>query len=546
MRTCHLRQIDRSWFAAWFLAFVSLVGAAGCSGKSEPATAETKRFRPVDEAASGGTATEGTVATTADKATGSVGGAATTGDPEGGANELQSTLEQLDRLAQQPPKGKSQQEQLEDLLRIHTQRLALANKALALNPASEVKQRIVMAMYEIHQVFAQLGTPNAMKQLTDFAKKMAADSDQEVARIGRHAMFTGNLTRIASQPLESGKEIVAEAQKLLEAESTNVSQATEELLAQTVQLLQQSGFNDDAAALIDSLATTLSANPAQAERAKRYSAHAKIARADLQSKLDSVLKGEENAKEKIVAAVKELTSSLPAGRDLLSETYKVAHMLEATGNYEAAQQCFDAISGAFQGVEQEELADAKGLAEKARQRMSLIGQPLTVEGVLADGQPFDWKAYEGKVVLVDFWASWCGPCIEEMPNIKANFEQYHAKGFEVIGVNLNTNPADLKQFLSLQDLPWATVTTQDALDGKVTEQDWTKLPMAAKCGVHSIPFVVLIGKDGKVDSIHVRGAKLKSRLTALLGEPITTEVPADPTQPARPATSAVPPLSNVR
>jgi thiol-disulfide isomerase/thioredoxin len=334
--------------------------------------------------------------------------------------------------------------------------------------------------------------------------------------------------------VENGKEIAGEAKKLLDAEAGDLSEDTQQLVGQAADMLTQSGFKDDAAGLIESLATALKDSPKRAEQAARYSLIAKLVRADFDTLLDGVLREQEGAEEKLVAAVKTLLSEVPPGRDLLNRTQTVAHILESTGHFKSAEICYDAIAVAFKDVEQKELADAKVLADKARQRMALVGKPLKVEGVLADGQPFDWTPYEGKVVLVDFWASWCGPCIEEIPNIKQNFEQFHAKGFEVVGVNLNTNPADLKQFLALQDLPWATVTTQEVLDGKVKEDDWTNIPMAAKCGVHSIPFVVLIGKDGKVDSIHVRGSKLKSRLTALLGEPITTEVPADPTQPATP------------
>jgi thiol-disulfide isomerase/thioredoxin len=533
-----------------FLAAIFLAGSGGCKGKPEPVAEQPKRFRPVDEAAESGSAELSPASVSSGEsqlvqakggkeivnqfAAGKSSAAANESGKTGKepADELMATLQQLDRLAQQQPRGNTQQEQLEDLLRTQGQRLALAKKAWAMKPAADVRQRVAMAMYEIHQFMVQLRAPDAMNQLVQFGKTMAADEDVEIARIGRHAAFTASLSRIASQPLENGKEIASEAKKLLESEAGQLSEATQELVGQTADMLTQSGFKEDAAGLIEALAGALKGDEKQAAQAARYALIARLVRADFDTLLDGVLKEEPGAGEKIVAAVKSLLTDVPPGRDLLNRTQTVAHILESTGHHQEAQDCYTAIAAAFENVTEPELADAKVMAEKAKQRIGLIGQPLAVEGVLPDGRPFDWSPYQGKVVLVDFWATWCGPCIEELPNIRQNFEQFHAKGFEVVGVNLDTNIAQLKQFLTLQDLPWTTVTSQEALDGKLPESEGFSAPMAAKCGVQGIPFVVLIGKDGNVDSIHVRGSKLKRRLTELLGEPITSAVPEDPTRAA--------------
>jgi thiol-disulfide isomerase/thioredoxin len=541
----------RTNLIVWLLLLMG--GAAllvGCGAKSEPAVAETKKFRPADAAdppvTSEFQSRQGTLSSAANDirrvdAPGGVAPKGPSGDPPGPSakssqvgGELQATLEQLDRLAMQQPKGNSQQEQLEDLVRIHNQRLSLAKKALQLKPPAEVRQRIVMAMYEIYQAFVQLRLPGTQNQLAEFAKSMMADSDPEVARIGRHAQFGAALARITSQPLENGKEVAAEAKRLLDAERGNLSEATLELVGQIADMLTASGLKEDGAAIAQMLADTLASDSKLADRAPRYALVAKFIQADLDALMDDVIREKPGADKKILATVQGLLKDVPPSRELFQVTQGVAHNLESIGSYGLAQSCYDQISAAFQNVSDERLGDAKKLASRAKRRMELIGKPLAVEGVMVDGRPFDWAAYAGKVVLVDFWATWCGPCLEELPNIRQNFEQFHAKGFEVVGVNLNTSASDLKQFLTLQDLPWASVTSREVLDGTVKDEDWAELPMAARCGVDAIPFVALVGKDGNVDSIHVRGPKLKKRLTELLGEPLTTEIPADPTQPGAP------------
>jgi thiol-disulfide isomerase/thioredoxin len=119
-----------------------------------------------------------------------------------------------------------------------------------------------------------------------------------------------------------------------------------------------------------------------------------------------------------------------------------------------------------------------------------------------------------------------------LPNVLRQYEDFREMGFDVVGVNLDTEPDQLKQFFDTQELPWTTVVSQEARDAKVDQTDpaaFTKLPMALKCGVDSIPFLVLVGKDGKVDSLHLRGERLRKRLVELLGEPENQPAAAPPT-----------------
>jgi len=109
------------------------------------------------------------------------------------------------------------------------------------------------------------------------------------------------------------------------------------------------------------------------------------------------------------------------------------------------------------------------------------------------------------ITLVDFWASWCGPCKAEMPNMKKFYEKHRKDGFEIIGISLDSAKVELTNFLTKEPLPWPSI-----FEGGND--------LADEYGVFSIPLAILVGRDGRVVSLDARGAELGRLLEDELGK----------------------------
>ncbi len=137
-----------------------------------------------------------------------------------------------------------------------------------------------------------------------------------------------------------------------------------------------------------------------------------------------------------------------------------------------------------------------------------VGEPAPdIKVKTLDGKDFKLSDLRGQVVLIDFWATWCGPCIAEMPNIKKAYDTYGKNGrFTVIGISLDFEESVVKSFLKKQDVPWPVAVLGPA------EQN----PVAKEYNVAQIPATFLIGPDGKVVAKDLRGRKLERELKKLI------------------------------
>jgi len=226
--------------------------------------------------------------------------------------------------------------------------------------------------------------------------------------------------------------------------------------------------------------------------------------------------------EQMVSDLKVLLADREFDRDSYSLAESLARSIGYSKNSEVAATLYEEMATLMSESKDESLRSRASKMLGAARRMRLPGNFMEVMGQTADGEVFDWEAYRGKVVLVDFWASWCGPCRAEVPNMKRNLEIYGEKGFEIVGVNLDRTLDACDEYVEKEELTWPNL-----MSDKDGERGWDN-PLAAHYGISAIPTAILVDQEGRVVSLRARGKELDRLLAELLGEGKPSEDDSDP------------------
>lgn len=184
-------------------------------------------------------------------------------------------------------------------------------------------------------------------------------------------------------------------------------------------------------------------------------------------------------------ALEQFITDFPQSEDAADAMLQLAMAQEFGGQLSSAKEWYTRLSQTHAD------APAAAVATGALRRLNLKGQPLRLAGPALGGQgPIDIARYRGKVVAVLFWATWCRPCTEDLPQIQELYRQHRAAGFEIVGVNVDSPGAPIQQYIQQHKIAWPSIHEEGGLQSSIAQQ----------YGVITLPTTFLVDKSGKVVS----------------------------------------------
>ena len=278
-------------------------------------------------------------------------------------------------------------------------------------------------------------------------------------------------------------------------------------------------FNDGTPMTINLNDSTLKGSPLN-ERLVRYDIDINAPYANYMIKIQSMSEEERKAKEMelagglMIAMMKMMTGVEKVFKEERETLVPVAFISEYQQMF--GQQKLDSVlatkpvwaSHPIVKSLVDHAAQQKALEEK---KLAFIGkQFIDLEEAAPDGKMHKLSEYvgKGKWVLVDFWASWCGPCKAEMPNVVAAYEKYHDKGFDIVGLSFDNKKEPWVKDIENLKMPWTHLSDLKGWNTVASEV----------YGVNSIPDNLLIDPQGKIVARGLRAQGLQNKLKEIFGE----------------------------
>ena len=448
----------------------------------------------------------------AKQAAGDEGDAALAGPTADKVRLIRTILQSLER--EQPGKRRNQQVQ---------QAIETAEQILAVEEAPpEARDEALLARFQVSSLLMQENPDNQSKEmLTAAATDLAQASSPQMATLGRVQLFKIHALDVLQLKPADAQEVVTALRTLLDegGDAEIIAQGVIPLIMQ----LEQIGYPQDGVAALSMVGDHFAASEKQSESllGKQLQLSALVGKLR-----DSQAEDKETLSADIVAKAQGFVEATKADPGALELLYRLAHFQESEAP-ELAGQLYDLIEKSYGEHSDVKVASkARSLIDGGRTRMKLVGQPLAVEGVLIGGKPFDWQKYQGKVVLVHFWAisppANTQASLQDLSNIQRTFKKYGERGLKIIGINVDDEVEELAEQFEKQPLAWPNVVGADNTQRGVNH------PTAKEVGVtlEAVPLTVLIDADGNVAAVGLQGPALDEAIVKLL--PTGDKQPAVP------------------